>query len=109
MSAIFVIYPSPIGPIKITADPMGITEVQMQFGKKYSPGEKIEQGFPLEELHLSSDCTCKHLKDCVTWLNVYFKGEFSELKSTKFPQLKILNKSMLSRTDILQAQLVINL
>ena len=92
-TACYVMYTSPIGPIQIVADSMGITEVEMQFGKKYSPRERSGQGLLLEEIQLSSDHCCRHLKDCITWLDMYFKGDFDKLKVTKFPQLKILNKS----------------
>lgn len=99
-----VIYDSPIGPIRITADPLGIVEVDMQFGAKYhSKQQKAEQKagsnyeqsrnqccLTLEQVEssTSADKQLVHLRNCIEWFNVYFKGDFDKLKHVTFPQLK---------------------
>ena len=88
----FVIYKSPLGPIKISADNNGISSIEMQFGEMYKE-YNVTAGDPLsvEQVQESaySRNSCGHLSDCMKWLDVYFEGDFDKLHVTKFPQLKI--------------------
>lgn len=97
---ISVMYDSPLGPIRISADLDGIVEVNLQFGGKYlSKLSKVQttaasqrRCLTLEQLSSCSDGGYQlvHIRNCVKWFDVYFKGDFDQLKNVVFPQLKPL-------------------
>ena len=103
MEKSFVIYKTPIGPLKLEASDEGICAVKWLFGKHSelpagaaaAPPAQSETNGDKQEVAIATDggrTECKgskakrHLQDCQSWLDAYFAGTLLKTNPPK-PQL----------------------
>ena len=107
MDKSFVIYKTPIGPLKLEASDEGICAVKWVFGKRHSELPAGAAPAPLAQTEADGEHNAKqeaatatdgrrteckgskserHLQDCQTWLDAYFAGTLLKTNPPK-PQL----------------------